>query len=154
MLQLELLHDGKGAVDNEHCFRHFASHLGMDGLVRGGGVSHALTIVCAGFRAKDYSWPIFAVWSEIIVESNDTVCSSLQTSIVARGGILTPSVHRNCSGRHSGHPGTQPARISSGSAFFRVVSRCKPQAHMDRWAFLCVCVENLPAIFQKTGLRA
>lgn len=40
VLQLELLHDGKGAVDNEHCFRHFASHLGMDGLVRGGGVSH------------------------------------------------------------------------------------------------------------------
>eukprot|EP00752_Nemacystus_decipiens_P009657 g8628.t1 len=31
VLQLELLHDSKGAVDNEHYFQHFAAHIGMDG---------------------------------------------------------------------------------------------------------------------------
>lgn len=39
VLQLELLHDGKGAADNEHYFKHFAAHLGMDGHLRSGGVS-------------------------------------------------------------------------------------------------------------------
>lgn len=39
VLQLELLHDSKGAADNEHYFQHFAAHLGMDGQVRSGGVS-------------------------------------------------------------------------------------------------------------------
>ncbi len=40
VLQLELLHDRKGAAGNEHYFRHIAAHLGMDGHVRG-GVSRA-----------------------------------------------------------------------------------------------------------------
>lgn len=38
MFQLELLHDGKAAEENEQVFQHFAAHLGMDGHVRGGGV--------------------------------------------------------------------------------------------------------------------
>lgn len=42
MLQLELLHDSKGAAENEHYFQHFAAHLGMDGQVRSGGVSRTL----------------------------------------------------------------------------------------------------------------
>lgn len=38
MFQLELLHDGKAAEENERVFQHFAAHLGMDGHVREGGV--------------------------------------------------------------------------------------------------------------------
>eukprot|EP00903_Cladosiphon_okamuranus_P012920 g12063.t1 len=39
VLQLELLHDSKGAADNEHHFQHFAAHLGVDSHVRSGGIS-------------------------------------------------------------------------------------------------------------------
>lgn len=45
VLQLELLHDSKGAADNEYCFQHFAAHLGMDGHVRSGGVSCAIGLI-------------------------------------------------------------------------------------------------------------
>lgn len=39
VLQLELLHDSKGAAENEYWFKPFAAHLGLDGHIRGGGVS-------------------------------------------------------------------------------------------------------------------
>lgn len=74
VLQLELLHDSKGAADNEHCFRHFASHLGMDGHVRGGGVSHTGLVVCTSLRGnairsdlRGIRWPAWAQMDKIRV---------------------------------------------------------------------------------------
>lgn len=46
VLQLELLHDGKGVTENELRFKPFGAHLGLDGHIRGGGVrtSYSFTL--------------------------------------------------------------------------------------------------------------
>lgn len=38
MLQMELLHETRGAAENEHYFKPLAAHLGVDSNARGRGV--------------------------------------------------------------------------------------------------------------------
>lgn len=46
LLQLELLHDGKGAGENEHFFKPLAAHLGLNSNVPACGVSKIYSTDC------------------------------------------------------------------------------------------------------------